>query len=107
MVVNCPLGPPLAGIWGEDSSRLVRALATVGYPVWKWQLIDHVEHDTADQDRRVIPLLWTLPTGRYSSVAEVLSGAASTSRGHPRRDRVTVVNVANHPAPSPAGAPGG
>jgi hypothetical protein len=96
VVVNRSIDPPLAGIWREDSTRLVRALATVGYPVWKWQLIDHVEHVTADRDRRVVHLLWALPAASYSGVSEVLSGAASTCRGHPRRDPVMDVNDPAH-----------
>jgi hypothetical protein len=81
VVVNCSIDPPPAGIWREDSSLLVRALGTVGYPVWKWQLIDHVELDTADRDRRVVHLLRALPAGCVNcGVSEVLSGAARTSR---------------------------
>jgi hypothetical protein len=79
----------VVGIRGDDVAGLELALHTVRYPVDKWQLIDHAQRHPVNSDhpnRRAIGLLWALPTGRYLGLAQVLSGAARTCRGHPRRD---------------------
>jgi Protein of unknown function (DUF2795) len=80
-------GRPVVGIRSDDVTRIGLALHGVGYPVEKWQLIDHAERDPAGRggtDPRVIGLLWSLPTGRYLGLPQVLAAAARTVRGHPR-----------------------
>jgi hypothetical protein len=42
-------------------------------------------------NQRAIGLLWALPTGRYVTFAQVLTSAARTARGHPRRDATAPV----------------
>ncbi|NMH96160.1 DUF2795 domain-containing protein [Pseudonocardia acidicola] len=74
----------------DDVARLDRALAGVRYPADKWQLIAHAtERDRIKRglvDERMIRQLWALPAGRYPGLADVLTAAARTARGHPRRD---------------------
>jgi hypothetical protein len=77
-----------SGICRDDVARLDRALLGMTYPVDKWQLIDHAQRDPVGQgqaNQRAIGMLWTLPTGRYVTFAQVLTSAARTARGHPRR----------------------
>jgi hypothetical protein len=90
----------VVGIRGEDVLGLELALHGLRYPVDKWQLIDHAQRDPISPghpNRRAIGLLWALPTGRYLGLAQVLSGAARTCRGHPRRDNPAVVPDRNRP----------
>jgi hypothetical protein len=79
-----------AGIGGGDVERLDRALTGISYPAPKWELLAHAGRDPACQgriNRRAIDLLWTLPDDDYRDRAQVLSAAARTARGHPRRPR--------------------
>jgi hypothetical protein len=83
-----PGDAPVAGMYREDMLRINEVLAGVRWPAQKWQLIAHVEHDPARRartDARTICQLWALPTGWYSNLGQVLSGAARTARGHPNR----------------------
>jgi hypothetical protein len=83
-----------SGICRDDVARLDRALLGMSYPVEKWQLIDHAERDPVGRggvNQRAIGLLWALPTGRYVTFAQVLTSAARTARGHPRRDATAPV----------------
>ena len=86
---DCAAPPgPVAGICAADVAELNSALAGVGFPVDKWQLIDHAEGDRTDGDRggqRAVILLWALPAGRYLGLGQVMTGVARTARGHPRR----------------------
>jgi hypothetical protein len=78
-----------SGICRDDVARLDRALLGMNYPVDKWQLIDHAQRDAVGQgqpNQRAIGLLWALPSGRYATFAQVLTSAARTARGHPRRE---------------------
>jgi hypothetical protein len=81
--------PVHSGICAGDVALLDRALHGLVYPVQKWQLIDHAQHQPAGlapSDQRALDLLWALPVGHYRSLAQVLVCAARTARGHPRRD---------------------
>ena len=80
----------VAGIHPEDIAQIDRALDGMTYPACKWQLIAHASQDRAGRTRacpRTITQLWALPASTYASLAQVLTGAARTARGHPARNR--------------------
>jgi hypothetical protein len=102
------LGRSVAGIRRDDVTRIGAALDGVGYPVEKWQLIDHAERYPAGRDGtdpRVIGLLWSLPSGRYLSLPQVLAAAARTARGHPRLPGVPGNRAAGSKPRSDGGVP--
>lgn len=102
------LGRSVVGIRSDDVTRIGAALDGVGYPVEKWQLIDHAERYPAgqgDADQRVIGLLWALPSGRYLSLPQVLAAAARTARGHPRLPAVPGGQAAGSTPRSGRGVP--
>lgn len=78
---------PVAGVYLDDIARFDQALAGVNYPAEKWQLIAHAGQHPGRADPRTISQLWALPPGCYGDFAQVLAGAARTSRGHPHRVR--------------------
>ena len=86
MVDHAPHAP-VAGFHVDDIARFDQALTGVRYPVSKWELIAHAgAHPVGRRtDPRTIRQLCALPTGLYTDLTQVLSGAARTARGHPLR----------------------
>jgi hypothetical protein len=86
----------VAGVHLDDIIELHHVLAGVSYPAQKWELIAHAESDPVGRGRpgpRTFRVLWSLPTGRYGDLEQILTAAARTARGHPRRRDATAAGT--------------
>jgi hypothetical protein len=65
-----------------DAQRISQVLANLRYPAARWQVLAEADHYGADSTSRA--QLWTLPTGVYDDLSDVLVELGLLARTGPR-----------------------